>query len=127
MEIYKILNHLDYLIIAAYLLVVVGLGAWISRRQKHDENLFLAQHSLGWPSIGFSMWGTNVGPSMLIASAASGYTVGVAIANFSWYAFVFIGMLAFLFAPFYVVTKTSTLPEFIGKRFNEGSRDLLAW
>jgi SSS family solute:Na+ symporter len=127
MEIFKILNHLDYFVIAAYLLVVVGLGAWVSRRQQHDENLFLAQHSLGWPSIGFSMWGTNVGPSMLIASAASGYTVGVAVANFSWYAFVFIGLLAFLFAPFYVVTKTSTLPEFIGRRFNESSRDLLAW
>lgn len=127
MDIYKILNGLDFLVIAAYLLVVAAIGGWVSRRQRRADNLFLAQHSLGWPSIGLSMWGTNVGPSLLIGSAAIGYTTGIVCANFAWYAFVFIALLAFLFAPFYLVTKASTLPEFLGMRFNATSRELHAW
>ncbi|WP_136064595.1 sodium:solute symporter family transporter [Pontiella sulfatireligans] len=110
-----------------YLIVLIGIGSWVSYRQKHNENLFLAQHSLGATSIGLTMWGTNVGPSMLIASCSIGYTTGIVAANFSWYAFVFLFLLAFVFAPYYLQAKTSTLPEFIGTRFNQHSRELLAW
>ncbi|MGE4488490.1 MAG: sodium/solute symporter [Kiritimatiellales bacterium] len=127
MEIYRLLNGLDFLVMGAYLLIILGIGSWVSWKQKHNESLFLAQHSLGWPSIGLTMWGTNVGPSMLIASASIGYTTGIVAANFSWYAFVFLFLLAFVFAPYYLNTKVSTLPEFIGRRFNSTSRELLAW
>jgi len=127
MEIYKLLNGVDFLVMLAYLIALIGIGSWVSYKQKHDENLFLAQHSLGASSIGFTMWGTNVGPSMMIASCSIGYTTGIVAANFSWYAFLFLFLLAFIFAPYYLQAKTSTLPEFIGKRYNQRSRELLAW
>ncbi len=73
------------------------------------------------------MWGTNVGPSMLIANAGLGFTTGIVAANFSWYAFVFLFLLAFVFAPYYLSLKVSTLPEFIGIRFDQKTRELLAW
>lgn len=127
MEIYKLLNGIDFLVMAVYLVVLIGIGSYVSWRQKHSENLFLAQHSLGATTIGLTMWGTNVGPSMLIASCSIGYTTGIVAANFSWYAFIFLFFLAFIFAPYYLQAKTSTLPEFIGTRFNQTSRELLAW
>lgn len=127
MEIYKLLNSIDFLVMGLYLVVLIAIGSFVSWRQKKSENLFLAQHSLGATSIGLTMWGTNVGPSMLIASCGIGYTTGIVAANFSWYAFVFLFLLAFIFAPYYLQAKTSTLPEFIGKRFNQKSRELLAW
>ena len=127
MEIYKLLNGTDFLVMGMYLLIVILIGSWVSWRQKHKENLFLAQHSLGATSIGLTMWGTNVGPSMLIASCSAAYTTGMVMTNFSWLAFVFIFLLAFVFAPYYLQTKVSTLPEFIGRRFNQTSRELLAW
>ena len=73
------------------------------------------------------MWGTNVGPSMLIASASIGYTTGIVAGNFAWYAFVFILLLALVFAPRYLGAKVSTLPEFMGRRFGEHTRNILAW
>ena len=128
MEIYKQLNYPDFLVMIAYILIVIALGSWISfRKQKSNENLFLAQRSLKWPSVGLGMWGTNVNPSMLVASASIGYTTGIVAGNFSWYAFPFIFFLAMVFAPHYLNTKVSTLPEFVGKRFNNTSRELLAW
>ncbi|MFI3320220.1 MAG: sodium:solute symporter [Rikenellaceae bacterium] len=125
------LSTIDFLVVGLYLVVLIAIGYWVSFVKKDrvggDENLFLAGRSLGWSSIGLTMWGTNVGPSMLIASASIGYTTGVVAGNFSWYAFVFILLLATVFAPRYLGANVQTLPEFMGKRFGDTTRTILAW
>ena len=115
-DIYKKLEPFDFTVVGIYLVVLIAIGLWVSfiKKLKGNETLFLAGHSLKWPSIGFNMWGTNVGPSMLIASASIGYTTGVVAGNFGWYAFVFIFLLAVVFAPRYLGAKVLTLPEFTG-------------
>jgi SSS family solute:Na+ symporter len=129
MNIYSYLQPIDFIIVVGYLLILMAIGYWVSFVKKKDENenLFLAGRSLGWFSIGLNMWGTNVGPSMLIASASIGYTSGMVAGNFAWYAFVFILLLAFVFAPRYLSANVQTLPEFMGKRFGESTRNILAW
>ena len=121
------MHGLDWLILAIYFAVLIAIGLWASSKRKKKGSLFLAEHSLRWHHIGFSMWGTNVGPSMLIASASAGFTTGVVSGNFAWYAFVFIALLAFVFAPRYLGAKVSTLPEFMGLRFGQSTRNILAW
>ena len=127
--IYNLLKPVDFIIVVVYLLALLAIGYWVSfvRKKKEGENLFLAERSLGWGSIGLNMWGTNVGPSMLIASASIGYTTGIVAGNFAWYAFVFILLLAVVFAPRYLGARVSTLPEYMGKRFGESTRSILAW
>ncbi|WBL23363.1 sodium:solute symporter [Zunongwangia sp. HRR-M8] len=129
MEIHELLTITDFMVVGVYILILVGIGYWASFRDKKDvdENLFLAGNSLNWTSIGFTMWGTNVGPSMLIASASIGYTTGIVAGNFAWYAFIFIFLLAVVFAPRYLGAKTQTLPEFMGKRFGNSTQNILAW
>lgn len=128
-NIYKMLQPVDFIVVGVYLVVLILIGYWVSfiRKKDKDENLFLAGRSLGWSSIGLTMWGTNVGPSMLIASASIGYTTGVVAGNFGWYAFPFILLLAVVFAPRYLGAKVLTLPEFMGKRFGQSTRNILAW
>ncbi|RZK89799.1 MAG: Na+/glucose cotransporter, partial [Pedobacter sp.] len=122
------LTHLDYFIVIAYviILVIIGYKASFSKK-KTDENLFLANKSLGWSSIGFNMWGTNVGPSMLVAFASIGYTTGIVAVNFEWYAFIFLFLLAIVFAPKYLAAKVSTMPEFMGNRYGDSTQNILAW
>ncbi|MBL7742038.1 MAG: Na+/glucose cotransporter, partial [Chitinophagaceae bacterium] len=68
---------MDFIIVAVYLVTLLAIGYIASARQrKKNETLFLASHSLNWYSIGFNMWGTNVGPSSLLAFASIGYTAG---------------------------------------------------
>ena len=121
------MQGLDWLILGVYFAILIAIGLWASSRRKKNSSLFLAERSLRWYHIGFSMWGTNVGPSMLIASASAGFTTGVVSGNFAWYAFVFIAMLAFVFAPRYLGTGVQTLPEFMGLRFGQSTRNILAW
>lgn len=123
------LTGLDYFIVIAYLviLIIIGYRASFSKKKNDDETLFLANKSLGWPSIGFNMWGTNVGPSMLLAFASIGYSTGIVAVNFDWYAFVFLFLLAIVFAPKYLAAKVSTMPEFMGKRYGDSTQNILAW
>ena len=121
------MRPMDWAVLAAYFIVLIGIGLWASSKSKKGAHKFLASNSLRWHHIGFSMWGTNVGPSMLIASASAGFTAGIVSGNYAWYAFVFIALLAFVFAPRYLGEKITTLPEFMGKRFGESTRNMLAW
>lgn len=117
----------DWVILLIYFAALMAIGIWASMKNKKGESLFLAEHSLRWHHIGFSMWGTNVGPSMLIASASAGFTTGIVSGNYAWYAFIFIALLAFVFAPRYLGANVSTLPEFMGLRFGQSTRNILAW
>ncbi len=119
------LSTADIIVFIAYIVVLLGIGIWASSGKK--SNLFLANKSLGWFAIGLTMWGTNVGPSMLVANASSGFEGGIAAGNFSWYAFPFIILLAFVFAPRYLGANVSTLPEYMGKRFGQRTRNYIAW
>ena len=121
------MQGLDWLILGIYFTVLIAIGVGASSKRKKGGALFLAERSLRWHHIGFSMWGTNVGPSMLIASASAGFTTGIVSGNYAWYAFVFIALLAFVFAPRYLGANISTLPEFMGLRFGQSTRNILAW
>ncbi len=123
------LQTIDFIIVAVYLLVLLFIGykASFGAKKNKDETLFLAGNSLNWSSIGFNMWGTNVGPSMLLAFASIGYTTGIVAGNFEWYAFVFLFLLAMVFAPRYLAFKVTTMPEFMGNRYGDGTRNILAW
>jgi SSS family solute:Na+ symporter len=123
------LTGLDIGVIAAYVVVLIGVAIWATygKKNRSDSNFFLANKSLGWFAIGLTMWGTNVGPSVLITFASSGYETGMASGNFSWYAFPFICLLAFVFAPRYLGANVMTLPEYMGKRFGEKTRQYIAW
>lgn len=123
----KFLDTLDWGILITYFVILLAIGVWASMKRKKGSSLFLAERSLKWYHIGFSMWGTNVGPSMLIASASAGFTTGIVSGNYAWYAFVFICLLAFVFAPRYLGTRVTTLPEFMGRRFGQSTRNILAW
>ena len=119
----------DYVIVVVYLMVLllIGYKASFGKKRKKDETLFLAGKSLNWYNIGFNMWGTNVGPSMLLAFASIGYATGIVAGNFEWYAFVFLFLLAIVFAPIYLASNVITLPEFMGQRFGDTTRTVLAY
>ncbi len=124
--IYDKLQLIDFVIVAVYLLLLMVIGYRASFSEKKG-NLFLAGNSLNWYSIGFNMWGTNVGPSSLLAFAAIGYSTGIVAGNFEWYAFVFLLLLAMVFAPRYIASKVTTMPEFMGKRYGNSTQNILAW
>lgn len=114
------MRPLDFGVFTLYIVVLLAIGGVVSYRQRKSEDLFLGGRSMGWPNVGLSIFGTNIGPTFLIATCGAGYTTGMVTANFEWMAWVFLFLLGMVFLPFYLSTKISTTPEFMKKRFSDG-------
>ena len=74
------------------------------------------------------MWGTNVGPSMLIASASAGFTTGIVSGNYAWYAFcLYMFKFAFVFLlPDIWVVASRHCPN-LWENVSTPTRNILAW
>lgn len=121
------ISNLDLTIAALYILAILAIGLWVGKgRRTGASEYFLAGKSLKWPSIGLALFATNISTVHLVSLAQSGFDSGLLNGNFEWMAaFVLIG-LALFFAPFYVRSGVSTLPDFLERRYDKTSRDWLA-
>ena len=103
----------------------MAVGLVVSMRQAKDSSLFVGDKSIGFTSIGMSIWGTNIGPSFLIASFGAAYSSGMLVANFEWFAWIFLFLLAMVFTPYYLSLNITTIPQFIKRRFGNTMYRLL--
>ncbi|MHC4115704.1 MAG: sodium:solute symporter family transporter, partial [Planctomycetota bacterium] len=127
MDIHSSLTMIDYTVILIYIIILLALGFWVSFRKKHTKDIFLAGNTLGWPNVGLSIFGTNVSPTMMIASCGIAYSSGMVAANFEWLAWIFLMLLGMVYFPRYMNMKISTMPEFLEKRFGKPCRHFLTW
>lgn len=121
------LSFSDNFIILIYFLVVlvIGLLAAIGR-DKSAEQYFLAGRNMGWIAIGTSLFATNISSEHLIGLAGVGSISGLRSGHFEWLAVIILIVLGWLIAPILINSKVFTVPEFIGKRFDQRCRTYFA-
>src|SRR5882762_10752540 len=126
MEPTSALNGLDWLMIALYFTILLGVAWWVVRRAKDTAtDYFLAGRNLGWWVIGASIFASNIGSEHIVGLAGSGASDGVALAHYELHAWCLL-VLAWVFIPFYMRSMIYTMPEFLERRFSEGSRYVLS-
>ncbi len=120
------LSEIDWLAIAIYFGILLGVATWVVRRGKDSAtDYFLAGRNLGWWVIGASIFASNIGSEHVVGLAGSGATSGVAMAHYELHAWCLL-VLAWVFVPFYMRSKVFTMPEFLERRFSVGSRYVLS-
>lgn len=112
----------DLLIVIAYLLLVIGIGVYFSRRDETRVGYFLAGRSVGWLAIGASLFATNVSSEHLLGLAGTGSKSGLAVGHFEWLAVLMVLLLGWIFTPFYLKSGVFTMPEFLERRYGPASR-----
>jgi SSS family solute:Na+ symporter len=113
---------IDYVVIAGYFAAVMTIGFWVARTIETGDDLFLAGRRLRWPSIGGSLFASNISSTTLIGLAGAAYVSGIAVSNYEWMAGVALVFMAAFFAPVYLRARISTIPEFLELRFDRRSR-----
>jgi SSS family solute:Na+ symporter len=119
---------LDLLIIAGYLVAVVGAGAWFGRRQKTTSRYFFAGHDVPWWAISASIVATETSTITFISVPGIAYARG---GNFTFLQLVF-GYLAgrvvisALFIPSYFRGELATVYELLQARFGAKVKALAA-
>ena len=69
------IETLDVVVIAVYVVAIVGLGCWAGLRKHSRENAgdyFLAGKSLRWPVIGLALFATNISTVHLVSLGGRG-------------------------------------------------------
>jgi len=112
------LSSLDGSIVIGYLIFVVLLGFYFSKKHKNAEDYFLAGRTLTWPIIGFSLFASNMSSNSLIGLSGAGFADGFSVYSYEWMAVLVLIIFAIFFLPFYLKNKIFTIPEFLEKRFN---------
>jgi len=119
-------TFIDNLIVVAYLIIVLSLGFYYSRKEKKFNDYFLAGRNIGWFALGMSIFATNISSEHFIGLAGSGASRGLAVGQFELMAIFILIVLGWFLAPIYIKSGVATMPEFLEKRFGPGSSKFFA-
>ncbi|HKK46914.1 MAG TPA: hypothetical protein VJ964_15410, partial [Balneolaceae bacterium] len=116
------MSGIDIIIISAYLLFICWRGISVKSSYKSANDYFLASRSLGWVSIGLSLFATNISTSSIIGLGGSGYKTGISVFDYEWTGAVMLAIFAIFIVPYYIKNRLTTMPEFLERRFDHRAR-----
>ena len=120
---------LDFVIVAVYAVMIIGLGFFFSRskgKEKSTEDYFLAGKTLPWWAIGASLIAANISAEQYIGMSGSGFAGGLAIASYEFMAALTLIIVGKFFLPIFIKQGIYTIPEFVEKRFSANLKTILA-
>jgi SSS family solute:Na+ symporter len=115
-------STIDYLILASYFLVVLGIGFVARLAIKTDIDFFLSGRSLPAWITGLAFIAANLGALEILGQSANGAQYGVPAVHYYWIgavpAMLFLGLVMM---PFYYGAKVRSVPEYLRLRFGEAA------
>jgi SSS family solute:Na+ symporter len=117
----------DWLIVAAYLSAMVGLGIWLARRGDGFEDFFLAGRTLTTPILIATLVSSYYGIDVLFGSSQLAFTDGVvAFFGYARPAYLFFLLAAFLVARRLRDEDFASLPDILGRYYGPTARNAAA-
>ncbi|MBT1063382.1 sodium/sugar symporter [Bowmanella sp. Y26] len=124
-----VLATLDLTILGIYVVMLVFLGWWVSRREKASQDAkdyFLAGNSLPWWALGASLIAANISAEQIIGMSGSGYAIGLAIASYEWMAAITLILVGKYLLPVFIKNRIYTMPQFLEQRFDSRVKMVMA-
>ena len=121
------LHPLDIAIVVLYLVGITALGLYASRGVRTSRDFFLAGRSLPWWVAGMSLVVSDIGAKDMVGLAGDAYRFGIVMMNFDFVGCTFAVLIAaFLFMPLFWDAEVTTIPEYLGRRYNTAVRTFFA-
>jgi len=124
------LHGIDYFVVIAYLVGIMILGLYFRKFVHSSKDFFLAGKMLPFWAIGMSIVVSDIGAMDFIGVSGQAYRYGIAVGNFDWLGSVPAMLLgAFIFIPYFWKAGIYTIPEYLGRRYNDYVRAIasLTW
>lgn len=117
---------LDWIVLGIFCLGLIGIIIWVTKQKEETStDYFLAGRDATWLAIGASIFASNIGSEHLVGLAGAGASSGMAMAHWEMHGWLIL-ILGWFFVPFYARSGVFTMPEFLEKRYNKGSRSVLS-
>ena len=111
---------IDYVLVAVYFVLVLGIGALARRSVSSSLDFFLSGRSLPAWVTGLAFISANLGAVEIFGMVANGAQYGVPTIHYYWIgaipAMVFLGLVMM---PFYYGSRVRSVPEFMLRRFGK--------
>ena len=119
------LSFVDWLIIAVYFVFVIGIGFYLKKFTKNENDFFLAgRRNSSWVA-GLAFLSANLGALELMGMTGNTFKYGMYVAHFYWIgaipAMLFLGIYMM---PFYYSSRIKSVPGYLKLRFDEKTRVL---
>ena len=113
---------INYITLGAYLLLIVWMGWYFSKRNKNTDDYFLAGKRVPWWAAGLSIYATLLSAITYLSQPALAF-------SFDWQAYLgyfTIALMApvviYFYLPYYRQLNITTAYEFLEQRFNLATR-----
>lgn len=127
------MQGIDYLVIIAFFIVLLGTGLWsYFRKVKDAGDFFVAGGNLPWWLAGISHHVSGYSGAVFVAYAALAYTHGISV-YFWWALTIFIGLMVgstFMspaWAKLRIKYHIQSPTEYLKWRYNSSTQQLIAW
>lgn len=121
------MHWVNWLIVVAYLVFVVGDGLRRARGATNIEAYFLANRSLPWWAVGLSVMATQLSAITLIGTTGQGATDGLKFVQFYFGLPIAMVILGVTIVPFLHGAKVYTAYEYLERRFDVRTRTLTSF
>jgi len=115
-------NAIDYVVLAFYFVLVLGIGYVAKRHVSTSMDFFLSGRSLPAWVTGLAFISANLGAIEVMGMSANGAEYGLPTAHYFWIgavpAMLFLGLVMM---PFYYGSKVRSVPEFMRRRFGNAA------
>ncbi len=108
----------DYVCLSVYLLSLLGMGIYFSRRGKTTEDFFVAGRRIPWWAAGISIVGTQTSAISFMAIPAKVYSTDWVYLWNPLAASLIAPLVVFVYLPFFRRLNLTTVYEYLEKRFN---------
>jgi len=114
----------NWIVMVAYMGVLVGIGVYFSRKNNSAEDFFVAGKRVVWWAAGLSIFSTMLSAITYLSIPAKAYAT-----NWTWFIFnmtipVMAPVIIYCFLPFYRRLGITSIYEYLEMRFSTGLRKL---
>lgn len=124
------LSGIDYFVVIAYLVGIMVLGLYFARFVRSADDFFLSGKTLPFWAVGMSIVATDISAMDFVGVSGQSYRFGMAVGSFDWLGSMPAMLLAaFIFIPYFWKAGLYTIPEYLGRRYNDHVRAVasLTW
>jgi len=117
---------IDWLVIAAYFMVMAGIGIYFSRRNANLSEFMFGGGAMPWLTVGISLIATSISASTFLGNPSYAFTHDMRLLMLGFGSLVSIFIIGWVFIPRYKASGISSAYELLERKFSRPVRLMAA-
>jgi len=121
------MSNVDWIVLSTTLAIIVGYGAWKTRKNRNLEGYLKGNNSENWMTIGLSIMATQASAITFLSTPGQAYESGMGFVQFYFGLPLAMIIISIFFLPIYYRLKVYTAYQYLEQRFDVRVRAFTAF